>query len=443
MRDIVVVGIVIIGALLALRRPWIGVMLWTWVSLLNPHRYCFGFAYDFPVAAVAAGSTIVGFLLTRDKHSPFSSAPPVLLALFIVWITISWRMGLSPQDDYHQWNKVMKILVMVVLSVALLRTKEQIFAYAWVVGGSLALIGIKGGLFTVAHGGSHRVWGPSGSFIEENNSLALALVMTIPLLRFCQMQLKSKWGSRLMVLSMVLVAASALGSHSRGGLLAIAAMAVMLWWRGRSRLLGGIAILTVGLTLVAFMPDEWGIRMATIETYDEDRSAMGRISAWWVAWRLAFDYPFGVGFDAARPELFAKYSPYPELGTPVAHSIYFQILGHHGFVGLALFISIWVASWTVASSIRKQAVGIPQCKWCADLAGMAQVSLFGYAVGGAFLSLGYFDLPYNVMAMVVLTKAWMLRRGWETDPAQSLKWPIPGLFGPDPKTGKFAPSSSR
>ena len=34
-----------------------------------------------------------------------------------------------------------------------------------------------------------------------------------------------------------------------------------------------------------------------------------------------------------------------------------------------------------------------------DLAGMLQVGLLGYAVGGAFLSLSYWDMPYNIMAI--------------------------------------------
>jgi hypothetical protein len=46
---------------------------------------------------------------------------------------------------------------------------------------------------------------------------------------------------------------------------------------------------------------------------------------------------------------------------------------------------------------------------------MMQVSLVGYAVGGAFLSLPYFDLPYNIMVMVVLARKWVERRAWEND----------------------------
>lgn len=439
MRDAIVLLVVAAGLLAALYRPWVGVMLWTWLSIMNPHRYTWGFAYDAPVAAAAAGVTILGLLYAREKGSPFKGSPMVWLALFVGWITISWLMGLDPAGDYEQWKKVMKILLMIFVGMALLHSKQHIFALAWVVTGSMAVIGIKGGVFTVATGGNYHVWGPPGSFIYENNALALALVMTIPLLRFLQLQLAPGWRRHLMTAAMVLCGASALGSQSRGALLALCAMLLLLWWRGRSRALGGVVIVVVSLALVSFMPETWSERMGTIRTYEADQSAMGRIAAWTVAWGLAFDYPFGVGFDAARPELFAKYWTGIFVGTPAAHSIYFQVLGHHGFVGLALYLGLWISTWIGAARLRKAVQKLPaQAQWCADLAAMCQVSILGFLVGGAFLSLSYFDLPYNVMMLVVLASVWVRKRAWETEVAPSGgSFAIPGLATPGLK-GKGA-----
>jgi hypothetical protein len=45
---------------------------------------------------------------------------------------------------------------------------------------------------------------------------------------------------------------------------------------------------------------------------------------------------------------------------------------------------------------------------------MCQVALIGYVVGGAFLGLAYFDLPYVIMALIVVTGAWVERRLRET-----------------------------
>jgi putative inorganic carbon (HCO3(-)) transporter len=431
LRDLLVLTIVLAGALVAIRRPWIGVMLWTWLSIMNPHRYTWGWAYDAPVAAIAAASTLLGLLLEKNRDSPFKGGAVVAFALFCIWITLSWAFGLDPANDYEQWNKVMKINLMILVSLSLLRTKEHIFALMWVCAGSLALLGIKGGIYTIAGGGTYRVWGPVGSFIHDNNEFGLAMVMTVPLLRFLQLQLTGFWKRQALTAAMLLCAASALGTHSRGALLAIAAMALWLWWRGKSRFLGGMVIVFAGIALLAFMPEHWTERMTTITEYEQDSSALGRFSAWWTAWGIARDYPLGIGFNAARESLFAQYSPYFEGTTHAAHSIYFQVMGNHGFVGLALFLAIWIGTWHVAGWLRRQAGTRPETAWCADLGAMCQVSLIGYAVGGAFLSLSYFDLPYNIMVMVLLTRAWVLSRGWEREPAYRPGWrTIPGLAKP-------------
>ena len=427
MRDLLILAIVIPGCLLALRKPWVGVMVWTWLSIMNPHAYAFGVVSSLPLAGAVAGCTVLGLFFDSEKESPFKGKPVAFLILFMIWMTLSWILGLDVEGDYPQWKKVMKIDFMILITLMCLRNKAHIYALAWVATGSLAILGAKGGLFTLLHGGNYLVWGPPGSFIEDNNEFALALVMTIPLLRFLQLQLKNNIGRHLITAAMILCAVSVLGTHSRGGLLAIASMTLFLWWRGKNKLGIGIAIIFVGVALLAFMPESWFARMGTISNYEEDRSAMGRISAWWAAWNLACHFPLGVGFNPATPDLFAIYSPYPEF-VHAAHSIYFQILGNHGFIGLGLFLLIWWTTWNSANWLREKTPKKPETQWCIQLASMVQVSLIGYFVGGMFLSLGYFDLPYNLMVLVVLTRAWIAKQSWESEYLDdSLFRFVPGL----------------
>jgi hypothetical protein len=63
-------------------------------------------------------------------------------------------------------------------------------------------------------------------------------------------------------------------------------------------------------------------------------------------------------------------------------------------------------------------------KWAASLASMCQVSLVGFAVGGAFLSLAYFDLPYDILVVVVVLRRLVERRIHALEPARP---PIPSL----------------
>ena len=95
---------------------------------------------------------------------------------------------------------------------------------------------------------------------------------------------------------------------------------------------------------------------------------------------------------------------YPD-DVHAAHSIYFQVLGEHGFVGLLLFVAIGASTWMAARRLVRDFASIPEHKWAADLGTMVQVGMLGYAAGGAFLSLAYFDLPYDLMAVIVAVGA--------------------------------------
>ena len=147
--------------------------------------------------------------------------------------------------------------------------------------------------------------------------------------------------------------------------------------------------------------------MRTIETYETDGSAQGRLYSWRVAWAVATHYFTGAGMSYQNPMLFVIFGDGSDT-VIAAHSIYFQILGNHGFVGLFLFIAMWMATYRSAEWLRTNARSIPEARWTADLGAMVQVSLVGYAVGGAFLSLSYFDLPYDLMVLVVLARSWVV-----------------------------------
>jgi putative inorganic carbon (HCO3(-)) transporter len=94
-----------------------------------------------------------------------------------------------------------------------------------------------------------------------------------------------------------------------------------------------------------------------------------------------------------------------------AHSIYFQVLGEQGFVGLFLFLLLGLLAWRTGSKVINAAKDVPENKWAADLAAMGQVSLIGYATAGAFLGLAYFDLPYHLVVIIVLTKVLLIKDG--------------------------------
>ena len=212
-----------------------------------------------------------------------------------------------------------------------------------------------------------------------------------------------KWMPRALVGSMVLCVFSALGSQSRGALLGGGVMLAFFRLKSRSKVMTGLFLLMPIPVAIGFMPEKWEQRMRSIETYEQDQSAMGRINAWWMAWNLAKDRPLtGGGFEIDTPRNFARYAPVPH-DVHSAHSIYFQILGEHGFVGFGLWLLLWMLTWVKATAIIHRSKGRAALQCAGDLARMMQAGLIAYASGGAFLNLAYFDVPYYLIIAIVLT----------------------------------------
>jgi putative inorganic carbon (HCO3(-)) transporter len=401
MRDALVFLLVFGSLPFIFKRPSIGVLMFTWLSLMNPHRLTYGPAFDFPFAAIVAGFTAVCLLISKQpRHFP-KSPLTVTLVLFAAWMTITSVFALEPLLVWREWSRVLKTLFMIAISIAALNNEKDLKRFVWVVVCSLAIYGVKGGIFTIMKGGNYKVFGPSGSYIEENNGMALAMVTVLPLLWSLRSQVNKNVFRLGIAAAAVCTAIAAMGSYSRGALLGGGAMLFCLWLRSPKKLQTGILVIVIGAVISAVMPAQWFERMDTIGEYKEDGSAQGRFNAWKFAFNVAVNNPLGGGFNVFSARMFQVYAPDPA-NYHAAHSIYFQVLGEHGFVGLALFLLLLVFAWRTGTRVIKLCNNDPDRLWAADLARMAQVSLVGYAISGAFLSLAYFDLFYDIIIILVV-----------------------------------------
>jgi len=421
MRSLLVLLIIFSFVPAILAKPHVGVLLWSWISYMNPHRLTWGAASNFPVADVVAGGTILALVFSREKKAFLGHPLLVLLLVYAIWVTITTLFAVAPEYAWGKWERTEKILLFAFITAALITSRSRLTALIWVTVLSLGYFGLKGGAFTILGGGKAHVFGPPGSFIADNNALALALIMTLPLMRFLHLQEKRKYLKWALAGSIVLTLFAVFGSQSRGAFLALAAMLTFMALKSRRR---GFAILTLIVALgigVAFMPETWKERMTSITQYENDPSAVGRIVMWKFAIDLAADHPIvGGGFLSFYDEgLRQKYLP-PETRGRNVHSIYFEALGEHGYVGLLLFLAIGFGTYFTASRIVRETRRRPELHWARDLASMLQVSLVGYAAGGAFLNLGTFDLYYQLVVLVVITRL-LVKRALGTE-ASARAW---------------------
>jgi probable O-glycosylation ligase (exosortase A-associated) len=369
---------------------------------MNPHRLAWGIAKTFPVAKIVGLTALAALFIDPNKKPVPWNKSLVCMALMFIMFIITTATAWVPHDAFAKLIFVFKIFLMVFVSTMLIYGKYRIRIFVLVAALSIGFYGIKGGIFSLATGGQYRVWGPGGSFIEDNNAMGLALNMILPLFLFMAREESNHYMRLGLRCSVPLIAIASLFTYSRGALLGLCVVCMFMFPKLRQKGLIIFLLIPVVIYGITKIPDKYFHRAETIATYDQDKSAMTRLQAWSVAWNIAIDRPLtGAGFDfyMGNVNRWLSYSAPKFLArgyttSRAAHSIYFQILGDHGFITLFLFLSLLFFTMHDLRTIRKHAEVIESKRWIYNYALPLEIGLWGYIVSGAFLSLAYFDLFY-------------------------------------------------
>lgn len=403
MRDIAL-ALFIFGMLpYILMRPYIGLLVWSWLGYMNPHRLCYGFAVSFPWVQLVAIVTLVSLAFSKDSKRVPASSITILLVVFFAWTTLTTSFAVESTSAWQWWEQFGKILIMVWVTLMLVHDRQRMHLLIWTIVISLGFFGLKGGLFTVLTGGSYHIYGPAKSFIADNNDLAQALCMTLPLMRYLQLWSRSKHIRLALVATMILTGVAILGTYSRGGVVALAVVSVILFMKSRGRIGVVVLVAILGMTAYHFMPAQWMQRMDTLQNPDKVNSFDTRVQSWKFATNVALHSPIvGGGFNVYEStEMWTRYGP--DGAKPRAvHSIYFRVLGEQGFPGLFLFLALLFVSWRNCSRVRKRTRDSPEQRWAYDLGSMVQVSMIAFMTAGLATTSSYFDLSYQLMAICAL-----------------------------------------
>ena len=409
MRGIVVFLLVLGSLPYILQQPWIGVLVFSWISYMNPHKYAWGPVRTFPLALIVVLVTFVGMIATKDKWRVPRDPATMLVILLWVMFVITTPFAFNQTDAWPQLEKVSKILLMTFVTMKLINSQLKLRYLLLVIALSVGLIGFKGAIWVFLTGGANRVYGPDGSFLADNNDLALALNMTLPLLFYLSKDEPRQWLRWLLKGCFVMSFVAIMFTYSRGGFLAMVLVGCLLLMKARYKALAGF-ILSIGVVALLFLaPQKWSERMNTIETYQDDGSAMGRINAWKTATNIALARPLtGGGFQTWTPEVYARFSP-EAWNVRDVHSSYFEILGEHGFIALIFYLLLLIYALLTATRLKWTVRRAPSLRWAQHYPDMLQVSLFAYMLGGAFLGRGYFDLFYHLIAALVIVRQLILQ----------------------------------
>jgi len=399
MRDIVVLIFLIACIIASIKKPWYGVISLAIFSYMNPHAYAWGFVRTLPVYYILFLVVAFKTLFTKDKQPlPKDWRIPTFFLLW-VYFFITTTQAYFPDYAWQKFWTVTKIYIPFIFTLILINTREKLYYLIIAIGLSIGLLAVKGGIFAALHGFSYRIYGPPATQFTENNAFAVAVLISIPLLLLLRQQTPKPWVKKGVTLSIPIIYACSLSSWSRGALLTMAVLTLMLIWHSNRKFLA-IPLILIGISVGSnYLPDEWTGRMHTLETYEQDSSAMSRIKIWTDGWNHTLEHPFvGAGFEG-----------WMYVGDRDWHSSYVEMFSEHGFIAFALWLSLILGSLISLTRLPNLTKDIEGMDWVKNYCFMVRASLICYMVGTLFLGLSYWDLLYHLIFISVLIKQFALK----------------------------------
>lgn len=396
--------------LLSVFMPWAGILIWGWISLVSPHRFLTGEIGNQSYNLIIAICVIAGTILARGRGYSIRLNFILFMQLYFIFaIVLSSYFSHLPPVSFAKYQDFVNVLVYTIILQMFLINRFRIEMIVLLVVLCIGSYGLQGGALFILSGGGHEFSGPGRSPIGDRNHLAIAIAMTIPLINY----FRENFTERILRLGcaglMFFSVLAVVGTGSRGGFVALAVVGITMIWRSRQKVIMTLFAGLVGMLVVVLAPDEWKSRIASIDTAsEEDKSFRNRLYSWEVYAIAGLQNPFtGAGIYALqRGRVFFQYAPYEgtfERATErawAAHSIYFQVLGEMGVVAFLAYLLTAAVTWIYCSRIIKKSEYTTDRVWCASLARAVQVSLLAFLVGGATVSLAFYDV-YWILVVIV------------------------------------------
>lgn len=397
-----------------------------WVDVVKPQQLAWAIITDWPLSLIAAVAMIAQYTLKDRKFPPKFSGILALIAVFTIWVTLTTMMSIIPERPWGKWDWVYKVLLFALFIPFVFRSRVQIESFILVFVFSAATIFFSAGVKTLLGGGGYgtlAIMGGGNTGLAEGSTLAVVSVMLIPLIVFLMrhtLVFPRNWMTYGLFSGIILTAlATVVGTGARTGIIAVAVLAGLsmleskkkLWWIAAAAL-AGIVFLNIDLSQT-----RWGARMSTIETYNKDSSALGRLKVWeWTA-KYTADHPLGGGFDSFLLNRIAnvtedgtvQYYPEGRLVGKAFHSVYFEVLGEQGFPGFAMYFAMILIALFKLRKLKKKWRNHPDMEWVVSLADALISAMLIFLAGGAFVGIAYQPFIFYMLGLTVAIDQYVIR----------------------------------
>jgi len=398
-----------VNVVLVFKYPFWGLLLYTIVFLFRPGEVYPSIAVIRP-GLLTGGLAVLSVVFHQVVHYRRVTLPKdritLALALFLVAMYLSVFTSFEATQTVYNCVTFFKILIFYYLIVSLVDSRKRLamFLVAFVI--MIAYIGADAfneylaGNFVRSMDMDRLVGSTSAG--GDPNTLATTLSTAIPLffaLGFYSRNWLAKTAFFCLGLGIVPLVAI---TGSRGGVLALAAVALGGVWLTRYKLPLLIMVISLGIGGWFVLPKQYQDRYARFSevTQDLDKASSGRWSIWQRGVKMFLQRPIiGVGAGA-----FVWANGSGDFGPPSslhAHNVIIQTAATTGIIGLTVWLAFLILLF---GQLRRLIAGIsehPEQRWIRLFANGFLVTLTSLLVVGMFGHNLYRYTWYIVAALVV------------------------------------------
>jgi O-antigen ligase len=352
-----------LGCIVALKRPYIGLLLYFFVFYMHPPGKYWGaflpeIRWTFIVAVVTLVSTLIH---EKDKARWLQAKPTKFILLFLLFVAV--QLPLAINSYWHQDYLILlvKIVLLYFLMVTIINTLERL---VWVILtniGGAAYIGLNA-LQTHSRGRFENAGLPS---IEDSNLLSIHLIPIVMMGAFLFLSNRFNKKSYLLFIPIALVGNLIIMTGSRGALggLAVAGLCAIFFatkdFRKRLIKWASLALVAISFLSIGLIVSRFEAMVADEDGLVQEKSAASRMVIINAQIEMFQQY-FLIGGGHRTTLLLSPYYIPAEYLTKTAvggvrgsHNLTMSILADHGIIGGSLYFMILWSFFLLSRKIIK------------------------------------------------------------------------------------------
>jgi probable O-glycosylation ligase (exosortase A-associated) len=412
------------GSLLALGclAPFVASLAYIWVDIFQPQSVAPVIAAMMPISMITALAAIAAYLFADRRNPPRLGLLTVLLVAWCAWMTLTVTWAVFPEFAWNKWNWAFKTAAFTTLLpfvfTSRIRIEAALLVFVCAIMTTVLPFAVKMAISGGGYGQKLGLVSVNAGWGGEGSTLSTYAFATLPLVTFLAhhslIAPGRRWMRYVYYLAPVLATLATMATFARAGIIAGAVWAAIAWWHSRRKVALIFALLAAIVAIQPLTSAEWTERMSTTVDARHEDSALGRLLSWQWTWDFAMRNPLGGGFDVYRASHAVTQRPDGSefsINGLASHSIYFEVLGEQGWIGLGIFLSIVAVFFLGMMKVRRRARGREDFAWMGGLASALMQSTLIFMAGAAFSGIAHQPLQYYLIMFAVSLSAVMARVG--------------------------------